>query len=243
MPVQTLGAGGLEVAVGGQRADAGRQTWPPWVWPARTASYPSAANWSSTRRYGACATPSRRSAPGRPARRRRRAGRSRGAGRRRRRSEIRRPRDLERRRGRWSGRASRRAELASRSSRQGSCGHVGVAGAVVGQQVAQRVAQRRREVVVGAEDEDARARRAGRRAQSSTTGTESRWARLSPVSTTRSGCRSASARSHSCLRVWPGVMWMSLRCSTRSVRAAGRQHRHLDPAQRVGARLGQRRTP
>src|SRR6476469_9135269 len=40
------------------------------------------------------------------------------------------------------------------------------------------------------------------------------WARLSPVSTTRSGSSLARPRSHSCLARWSGAMWMSLRWST-----------------------------
>ena len=64
-----------------------------------------------------------------------------------------------------------------------------------------------------------RVRRAAGPSESSTGGSASRWARLSPVLTTRSGSRSASDRTHSCLRDWLGVMWMSLRCRTRSGRA------------------------
>lgn len=34
--------------------------------------------------------------------------------------------------------------------------------------------------------------------------------------TTRSGSKRTSSRSQACLRRWPGRMWMSLMCSTRS---------------------------
>ena len=158
--VQALGAGRLEVAVGGQRADArqadlaavgvagehrvvpvgGELVEHPQVRRVRDAE-PQVGVGSA--------------GPGD----RRRAGRSRGAGRRRRRtrSAARAPRAS---RAGWSGRAQPASVKPSRRSRHGSCGRVGVPLAVVGQQVAQRVAQGRREVVVGAEDEDARARRA-----------------------------------------------------------------------------------
>ena len=65
------------------------------------------------------------------------------------------------------------------------------------------------------------------------------------MSTTRSGRSVASPATHSCLRRWSGVMWMSLRCSTRSGLAPVGQQRHLDPAQCVLARLpcGVRRQP
>ena len=52
-------------------------------------------------------------------------------------------------------------------------------------------------------------------------GTASRWARLSPVSTTRSGSRAARSRTQSCLRRCPGVRCRSERCRTRSGRCPG----------------------
>ena len=138
-------------------------------------------------------TPMRTSAVGVGRARRRRPGRrTPGAGRRRRRTRTSCPSPSG-----WSRRFVRssqpRFSKPSRRSPNGSLGGVGVALAVVGEQVAHRVAQRRREVVVGAEDEDPRHVEQLAEARRGRPGTASWWARLSPVLTTRSGSRSASA--------------------------------------------------
>ena len=184
---------------------------------------------------GAC----RRRGPRRPGGRR-----ARGAGRRRRRTRswCHRPPCVANRLVRSSQPASRNADL---QLRPGQLRHVGAAVAVVGQQVAatgcaawassSRWSRRRTRPGTSSSVPSA----------SSTTGTERAWPRLSPVLITRSGRRSPSVRNHSCLRVWPGVMWMSLRCRTRSGCVPGGEHRHRDLAQHEGAGLprGVRREP
>ena len=102
---------------------------------------------------------------------------------------------LEARRRCWSGRSSRAPSKAARRSRQGSLGVCTLRLAVVGEEVPQRVAQRS----VRSSRWSRRRRRPGTsssRPKPSTSGsTESWWARLSPVLTTRSGSRSASEAS------------------------------------------------
>ena len=97
-------------------------------------------------------------------------------------------------------------------------GALGVAPPVVGQEVAQRVAQRRGEVVVGAEHEDA-----GHVEQRAEDVPQHRHRRrvgqvVAGVDHQVRVAATASPRSHSCLRVWRGVRCRSLRCSTRSDR-------------------------
>ena len=228
----------LEVAVGGRarRRPAGR--------PGRRGCARPGPRRTRRRRTGRAPAGTAR-ARRRAARRRRRVGRAgdvvepvvvRGAGRRRRRRRRSVPPTVERVRGCWSGPASRPSTNAARSSRHGSSGVSVCALAVVGQQVAQRVAQRRREVVVGAEHEHAgHVEQAAERVEHDRARSRG-GARLSPVSTTRSGSRSARPRTHACLARWPGVRCRSLRCSTRSGRC---------PAGSSGGRprAGRRRGP
>ena len=123
---------------------------------------PSAVIASSTRRYGACVTPSDEvGAAGRPAGHVGRSGRGRCAGRRRRRARARCP-HLERGRGRCPGRASRpRGTRAQVLGRQPDAHDPSTA--AVREQVAGRVLRPRRVVVVGAEHERRRAGRAAAR--------------------------------------------------------------------------------
>ena len=113
---------------------------------------------------------------------------------------------------------------AARRSRHGSFGVSVLRRAVVGQEVAQRVAQRRREVVVGAEHEHARhVEQRPERVEHRRHRVEVREvvAGVDDEVGLELGERAEPVR----FRAWLGVRCRSLTCSTRSGRAPGGQHR------------------
>ena len=140
-----------------------------------------------------------------------------------------------------------RSSKPSRRSPPGQLGVSRVALAVVGQQVPQRVAQRSARSSRWSRTRTRRARRAASPSASSTTGTGPWCARLSPVLTTRSGSRAASAGAATPACGAGSASGAGREtCSTRSGRVRRGQDRHVDPAQREPAHLdagGVRRAP
>ena len=226
--VQTLGAGGLEVAVGRQRAarPAGR--------PGRRGCGRRASRRSRRRRTGR--------APGGTARARPRAARRRPG------RPARRPsssRSYSRCGSSTPAKANRVSPTVERSRRLvRSSQPAAVEGGA-------QVAPRQRGVWCAA----CRCRAAGSGPGCAASARSSRWSRTRRRPARRAarrgrrarparsrggrGCRRCrrpgrargrpAPRSQSCLRAWPGVRWMSLRCSTRSGALPGGQQRHRRP--------------
>ena len=88
----------------------------------------------------------------------------------------------------------------------------------------------RRVVVVGAEDEDAGPLEQRARGRSATVGTASRWARKSPVTTTRSGSSASSEETHAIRPRVPGRQVQVGEVQHPQRRLAGGEHRRASPA-------------